>query len=130
LSIEDLGNWPVPGPEGRKKHKIMRITEDGMLRVIHGKENRIPFTFFVSNDLVHMGKFRILTGRWSELEEHEGDEAGFVVKGTLRISLTETMGTLEVEEGERYFIPSGMKHQYFNLSDRTVEAIFAVAPKL
>jgi gentisate 1,2-dioxygenase len=105
-----------------------------MLRTIHGEQYPIPITFYVSNDLVHMGEFVIPPGgkgvRASEPDLHEGDEAMYVEVGPIVVLFSDTGEAFEVKDGETMYIPEGMRHQYMNYSDKLVKGIFAIAPKL
>jgi gentisate 1,2-dioxygenase len=106
------------------------VTEDEALRVIHGKEYRIPVTFYVSNDLIHLGKIAVTPHTFSESESHKGDELVYALKGSLTVYLPETVQSFEVREGEAFFIPEGVKHEYHNFTDEVIEAIFVIAPQL
>ncbi len=55
-ALDLLGRFPVSGEEARKNKRLIHIPQDKMLRLIHGKENHILVSFFVSNDFVHFGK--------------------------------------------------------------------------
>ena len=62
-TTDDIGRWPVPGPECRKDPMLFyHITEDKKLINIHGVQYPMLVKFFVSNDLVHMGEFILPAG--------------------------------------------------------------------
>ncbi len=131
MGLEDLGKWPLPGEEARRKPVRMTVvTDDKALRVIHGKEHRIPVTFYVSNDLIHLGKIAVPPHTFSEPESHKGDELVYALEGTLTISLPETVQSFEVREGEAFFVPEGVGHEYHNFTDKVIKAIFIIAPQL
>jgi len=138
-ALDLLGRFPVSGAEARKNKKLIHIPQDKMLKLIHGKENHILVSFFVSNDFVHFGKIQIPKGIYSDPETHEGDEVLFVLKGKLTVQVYEDDGdddtsvlheSFEILPEEQFLIPEGRKHRYLNFSDDIVEAVFGIAPEL
>jgi len=135
MNLEELGNFPVKGEDAREKPvKFFHITRNKMLRTIQGKTHPIPLTFYVSNDLIHMGEFLIPPGgegvRASEEDKHLGDEAMYAEVGPIVVFFPDTGETFEVMDGETLYIPEGLKHQYMNYSSKVIKGIFAIAPKL
>ena len=61
-SLDNLGKWPVPGDEARKNNRMIYLPKEKWLNLIHGKENHILMSFFVSNDFCHF-RLRYLTGK-------------------------------------------------------------------
>ncbi len=138
-SLDLLGKFPVSGEEARKNKRLIHIPPDKMLRLIHGKENHILVSFFVSNDFVHFGKIQVPKGVYSDPETHKGDEVLFVLKGKLTVQVYEKEDdedtsvlheSYEILPEEQFLIPEGMKHRYLNFSDDVVEAVFGIAPQL
>ena len=138
-ALDLLGRFPVSGAEARKNKKLIHIPQDKMLKLIHGKENHILVSFFVSNDFVHFGKIQIPKGIYSDPETHKGDEVLFVLKGKLTVQVYEDDGdddtsvlheSFEILPEEQFLIPEGRKHRYLNFSDDIVEAVFGIAPEL
>jgi len=135
--IEDseyLGKWPSPAKEGKQK-EIVTVKEP--LNLIHGEQNHIFVSFFVSDNLVHTGTMKIPLGIESDPERHEGDEVVYVREGSLGIRIKEeekvheTIQLIyEVGEGQLFLIPEKMEHRYFNFSKKVTDVIFGVAPKL
>ena len=138
-ALDMLGRYPVSGVEARKNQRLIHIPQDKMLRLIHGKENHILVSFFVSNDFVHFGTIQIPKGIYSDPETHKGDEVLFVLKGKLTVQVYEDTGeedtsvlheSYEILPEEQFLIPEGMKHRYLNFSNEVVEAVFGIAPEL
>ena len=138
-ALDMLGRYPISGVEARKNQRLIHIPQDKMLRLIHGKENHILVSFFVSNDFVHFGTIRIPKGIYSDPETHKGDEVLFVLKGTLTVQVYEDADeedtsvlheSYEILPEEQFLIPEGMKHRYLNFSNEIVEAVFGIAPEL
>ena len=138
-ALDLLGKYPLSGEEARKNKRLIHIPPDKMLRLIHGKQNHILVSFFVSNDFVHFGKIQIPRGVYSDPEKHKGDEVLFVLKGRLTVQVYEEEDeedasvlheSYEILPEEQFLIPEGMKHRYLNFSNDVVEAVFGVAPEL
>ncbi|HEB30038.1 MAG TPA: cupin domain-containing protein [Spirochaetes bacterium] len=133
-----IGHWPQGLEEARKEKRHVHIPKEKALTVIHGKENKTKFTFYISTDRCHMGKFEICAGKHSDPEIHKGDEVLMILKGRLQIMVLNELEdetavsrkAYEVNEGEKFIIPEGYKHQYFNLGKGMTEALFAIAPGL
>lgn len=140
-SIKDIvGVWP-PKKDNisiAEEKRIVRIPRSEALNIVHGVKNETKFTFFVSNERIHVGKFVICPGKYTDPEVHKGDEALWVLKGTLEIAILDENITEDtvvktgfmIGERERFFIPEGCKHQYFNLKSGMCEVVFMVAPTL
>ena len=138
-ALDLLGRYPLSGEEARKNKRLIHISSHKMLKLIHGKENHILFSFFVSNDFVHFGKIQVPRGIYSDPEIHKGDEVLFVLKGKLTIQVyaeeeDEDKSVLhesyEILPEEQFLIPEGIKHRYLNFSNEVVEAVFGIAPEL
>jgi mannose-6-phosphate isomerase-like protein (cupin superfamily) len=138
-ALDLLGKYPIPGEAARKNKRLIHIPQDKMLRLIHGKDNHILVSFFVSNDFVHFGKIQIPKGIYSDPETHKGDEVLFVLKGKLTVQVYEEDDeedtsvlheSYEILPEEQFLIPEGMKHRYLNFSNEVVEAVFGIAPEL
>lgn len=107
-----------------------------MLHLIHGNENKTMVSFFTTNDKSHLGIMTIPINRFSDPEEHAGDEILMVLEGTLQIwtydpgedEASVSHRACEVKKGEKFLIPERVKHRYFNLSDQVLRLIFTVAP--
>jgi mannose-6-phosphate isomerase-like protein (cupin superfamily) len=135
MSQDQLGRFPVEGSEARAKPvRFFHVSREQMLRTVFGEKHPIPLTFFVSNDLVHMGEFVVPPGgvgvRASEPDVHRGDEALYVQVGPICVFFPDTGEAFYVNEGETMYIPEGVRHQYMNYSSKLVKGIFAVAPEL
>ena len=138
-TIKDfLGDWPPNTEEARKEKRHIHIRPEDALTVIHGKEHESKFTFYISNEKCHVGKIEITPGKHTDPETHKGDEILMVLKGKLQIVILNELEdensvsrkAYELEEGGRFLIPEGYKHQYFNLGKDMTEVLFTIAPEL
>ncbi len=133
-----IGNWPVGTDEARKEKRHIHIPPEKALTVIHGKENPTKVMFFISNEKCHMGKMEICPGKHTDSETHKGDEILLMLKGTAQIVILSELEdeksvsrkAYEVKEGQKFLIPEGCKHQYFNLGSGMAEILFTIAPDL
>ena len=134
-TTDDIGRWPVPGPDCRKKPILFyHITEEKKLINVHGTEYPMLIKFFVSNDLCHMGEFILPAGgvgcRASEPDSHRGDCCLNVEEGPITVFLPDTKEAFDVQPGEAMFIPEGTVYQLINYTEHMVKAIFSIAPGL
>ena len=138
-TIKDhIGNWPPETEEARKEKRFIVIKPENALKVIHGKEQKNKVTFFISNNRVHVGILTLNKGRFTDPETHKGDEALWAIKGNIQIKIFKEgedekavfTEVFMVRENEKFLIPEGYKHQYFNFAAGTSETLFAIAPGL
>ena len=138
-TIKDfIGNWPPNTAEARKEKRHILIRPEDALTVIHGNEHETKCMFYISNKRCNVGKFEICPGKHTDPETHKGDEVLMVLKGKLQIIILSELKdekavsrkAYELQEGERFLIPEGFKHQYFNLGKSMTEVLFTVAPGL
>lgn len=134
MSLDKIGNWPISGKEARKQGDLINIPHQKMLHTIHGETHPIPFTLYVSNDLVHMGEFSMPSGgvgpRVSDPLTHRGDAIFYVESGPVTFFLPDTHDTFEVHEGEAMIIPEGTTYQCVNYANKTIKTIFSISPLL
>ena len=138
-NIDSIGIWPAPGPDLRKAKQLVVVKPLDQLALIHGKERHVLFSFVVSSDYMHLGVLTVPVAGVSEFETHQGDEVINVLEGELcmRISSSEeersddaTYPHYKLSEGDKMFIPAGVRHQYMNFVNDPVKAYIAVAPRL
>ena len=124
--------------ENKNENRLVHITPERTLKVIHGTESLTKFNFYVSNERIHVGKFVICQGDYSSYEIHKGDEALYVLKGSVQIEIPSELEDKDavsrtvymVKEGQKFFIPLGIKHQYSNYRHGMCEVLFVISPKL
>lgn len=137
--LDRLGSWPIAGPEAREKKQIAVIRKGESLDFIHGRDNHILVSFFVSNDFLHVGTMTIPGNAVSDVEVHEGDEVIYVIEGTVSLLVQErqrgkpkplSRTRIEARMGERLLVPEGCRHQYFNSGQGAAKLLFTIAPEL
>lgn len=69
-------------------------------------------------------------GFFNPPDYHPGDEAYFVLEGTITQFNPETGAAIEVKENEALLIPKGALHSAYNFEDRKVKVLAVIAPKI
>jgi uncharacterized RmlC-like cupin family protein len=79
----------------------------------------------IAGDLT-VGRIDLLPGQRSEAECHGGDEAIYVLSGTVHIRpLGESgPGWLELSERDGCYLPAGTPHQYYNIGGEPASVAF------
>ena len=138
-TIKDfLGNWPPDIGQARKEKRLLVVPPEGALKVIHGRKHKNKVSFFISTDKVHVGVLTLNKGKFTDPETHEGDEALWAIKGDIQVKILKEgedekavfTEVYMVRENQKFLIPQGYRHQYFNLSAGTSEILFTIAPGL
>lgn len=65
-------------------------------------------------------------GMVSEMIEHAGEEMGYIIEGSLDLTLGEATYTLN--EGDSFHFPSSVPHGYRNATDRVVRILWINTP--
>jgi mannose-6-phosphate isomerase-like protein (cupin superfamily) len=125
-----LGRWPRAREEARKADTIRVVREDDILWRLEGRERQMLVGLLLATEQLTAGIVHLLPGQHSEVQVHGGDEGVYLQAGSLHIRLPEYEGPrwFEMQPGDGFYIPQGVPHQYYNISNRPVEAIFGVAP--
>jgi mannose-6-phosphate isomerase-like protein (cupin superfamily) len=129
--VNQLGSFPLPGPESRKKpiHYYVQ-NKDNSITTIFGAKSPMRLRFHVSNDFLHVGEMYLPCGgvgaRTSEVDWHEGDTAILVTRGQITFYMPETEETFFVKKDEVMYIPERVKYQLINYEAAPVEAYFAI----
>ena len=129
--------WP-PEVWSPSQQTMYPIRRDQFLALVHGKERHILVTLFVSNALLHVGTLTIPAGGASDPETHSGDEVLFVREAPLSVRILEpgsgdqsvSHTSFEILPGQKFLIPEGVLHQYFNFAPKPITCNFSVAPGL
>ncbi len=125
-----LGRWPMTLAEAQRGFTIRTLRESDLLWRLEGKEAQVLVGILISTDHLTVGKIHLLPGQRSDVQIHGGDESLYLLQGSLNIRLPEGAGQnwFELKPGDGFYVPQGTAHQYYSLSDRPVDFIFAVAP--
>ena len=120
---ELLGSWPtaVPAPtlhQRRPADFVWRRDGDALVGIV------------ISTEHLTVGTLSLLPGRRSAPETHGGDECLYVVEGVLNVRTSHqgAQAWLELHAGDGFYCPQGAEHEYRNIGDTVVKAVFGVAP--
>ena len=131
--FEDYGKWPVDPAKARENLELVKISRDSWKHLVHGQKKHVHVSVLLSTDYAQVGHIRLYPGSYSELENHAGDEAIYMLKGKMAIRVVTDPDLqadaananrqhFELSEGEAFLIPEGFVHQYVNLTDE--ESVF------
>ena len=139
-NVDYLGKWPLSGKEARREKRLIPITPDKHLHLIHGKEQHVLVSMIVSNDYLNVGLLTVPVNGRSDFETHAGDETLYVIEGELVVHTLKPGEVYDeksashmshlVHQDQKMLIPEGVRHRYLNFTNDPVKVYFAVAPKL
>jgi mannose-6-phosphate isomerase-like protein (cupin superfamily) len=125
--LDDLGNWPINGPESRRYPLFHHIPESKKLLAISGTDNPILMKICVSNDFLTVAQLIIPSGgkgaRMSDPDSHPYESVLYLDKGKLSVLIHDTLETFQLHEREALYIPKEMTYQLFNYENHTIEAL-------
>jgi quercetin dioxygenase-like cupin family protein len=118
-----LGAWsgalPAPTLHHRREGDFLwRRDGDALVGII------------VSTEHLTVATLSLLPGKRSAPECHGGDECLYVLEGVLNVRTSHegSLEWLELHAGDGFYCPQGTEHEYHNISDGIVKAVFGVAP--
>jgi quercetin dioxygenase-like cupin family protein len=127
-----LGRWPEAAAEESASRTIHPVRAGDVLWQLHvqGRERPLLVGLLVSTEHLTVGKIDLMPGQRSEPECHGGDEALYVLSGTVHVRpLGESgPGWLELSERDGCYLPAGTPHQYYNIGGEPASLLFGVAP--
>ncbi len=128
---EDLmGRWPAAASEERVGRTIHPIRTSDSLWRLEGTQYPTLVGILVSTEHLTVGRIDLLPGQHSDVECHGGDEALYVLSGSVLVRTLGESGTGSFELGEQdgAYLPIGTPHQYYNLGNDPASILFGVAP--
>ncbi len=133
-----VGSYPCSARSALQAGRMFSVSPCEALRAVHGQKSRALVSLFVANEVISVGTVHVPPGTVTDPERHGGDEVLCVLSGELSLAVHESDQSAasvsvprhEIREGERFLVPEGFSHSYYNSSNETVVALFAVAPQL
>jgi quercetin dioxygenase-like cupin family protein len=123
--------WPDARDEARKANRMSIVRENDILWRIEGNGGA-HVGILVSTENATFARVEVLPGRSSGSHSHAGEETGYVLDGHLNIRCEAIDGAsevlLEVEAGEAFYLPAGVRHEYLNWAGETTRFFVQVAP--
>lgn len=125
-----LGNWNPLAPHADESRTLLPIRAQDALWRLEGKHSQVLVGILVSTEHLTVGRVELLPGQKSEPHRHGGDKSLYVLEGTLNLRLPDAKGPswFELRPGDGFYVPEGILHQYYNISDKPVRLVFGVAP--
>jgi quercetin dioxygenase-like cupin family protein len=107
--------------------------DDELLWRLEGTGGGALCSIYVSTEHLTAGKIEVRPGGETAVQSHRGDKSLYVLEGTLNVYLPDADGPLgqrwfELGPRDGFYLPEGTRHQLRNISNESVEALFAVAP--
>ena len=129
---ELLGKWPETLPavqaEVRASGGMITARKRDSLRFIHGSEHPVMESLFVGSKGLTAGTVDLMPGARSDDRSHPSDKIIFVTAGKLHIYLPDSYDWFELDEWDILYLSPGMRHQYWNYTDRPLAFAFMVVP--
>lgn len=140
LKNEYIYKWDKKTKEGIKNKELILLNSDESLELIIGDKNRYSLSVIYSSEEITIGKMTLNAGKYSDIEEHDGDEVINVTKGKLIVTIYDEKDkydpgrvanvVYEVKKGQKFLIPKNFAHVYKNINDANMEAMIAISPRL
>lgn len=124
---ELIGRWPMAQEQAERVFTMRVLRESDRLWRLEGESERVLVGILASTEHLTVGQMILLPGQRSSPHVHGGDESLYVLKGTLNVRV-EAGGLHELSPADGFYVPEGIPHQYYNLSDAPAELVFGVAP--
>jgi quercetin dioxygenase-like cupin family protein len=126
-----LGRWPMAQEQFKRDCTFQVLREADILWRLEGVVHPIAVGILASTEHLTVGRVHLLPGQQSDAETHAGDEALYVLEGTLHVLLSEgdKMPWHELRPRDGFFVPEGTPHRYSNQSDQPVTFLFGIAPQ-
>jgi quercetin dioxygenase-like cupin family protein len=127
---ELMRDWPMAQPRAARESTMRVLREPDILWRLEGQEQPVLVGILAATEHLTVGTVELLPGQHSDLQIHAGDESLYVLEGTLNVRTPENDGQRwwEVNPRDGFYVPEGVPHQYYNISDQPVKLIFGVAP--
>lgn len=125
-----LGRWPMAASEEAASRTIYPIRSTDILWRLEGTDRPLLVGILASTEHLTVGRIDLQPGQRSDISCHGGDEAIYVLSGTVNIRPHGASGPgwLELHEKDGAFLPAGTPHQYYNISGKPASLMFGVAP--
>jgi quercetin dioxygenase-like cupin family protein len=130
-----LERWPDAAAEAAAGYTQRSIRSDQVLWRLEGEVDPLLVGIYLSTPQLTAGSFELLPGQQTDAHVHGGDEAGCVLEGRMNLFFPDGPhpdgpgnAWFQVEADDGWYVPEGVPHRYFNMTDRPVRALFGVAP--
>lgn len=128
--LRHLAEWPSMNPTERGKSDFVRVPRSEWLNVVLGADPRhaLLASFYYSSPQLAAYSITVPPNRIGQAHAINGETVIYVKELDVIIDVLETGESLYAEEGDAVFIPPGVKFQYQNRRDKTVEVMVFSSP--
>ena len=127
---EWLERWPLAMAEEAASRTIHPIRANDVLWRLEGVKRPMLVGIIASTEHLTVGRIDLQPGQRSDVQCHVGDEAIYVLSGTVNVrpNGADGPGWLELNEQDGCYLPAGTPHQYYNIGGAPASLLFGVAP--
>lgn len=127
---ELLERWPLAQAEEAASRTIHPIRARDVLWRLEGDKRPMLVGILASTEHLTVGRIDLQPGQRSDVQCHGGDEAIYVLSGTVNVRPQGKDGPswLELSAQDGCYLPAGTPHQYYNISGAPASLLFGVAP--
>jgi quercetin dioxygenase-like cupin family protein len=129
-----LGGWPHRRQE-HDRAATMRVVrgDDDLLWEMAGPNGDALVGLYLSTEHLHAGRFDLRPAGRTGARVHGGDLSLHVLGGPLHVLLIGSVAVsgerwFELDRGDGFYIPAGVRYELVNMTSHDVAALFAVAP--
>lgn len=125
-----MGRWPPAAAEPTANATIQVIRDGDLLWELDGAEQGVLTGLYASTEHLTVGRTTVMAGKPSSIHAHDGDECLYVLSGILNVHVPDREGKawFELHPADGFFVPSGARHQYWNMGKEPAVFVFGVAP--
>lgn len=125
-----LGRWPMEREALRKSDSMLVLRDADLLWRLEGDGQTALVGLYAATEHLTVGKLRLLPGQRTDAMTHGGDKSLYLLSGRLNVQVPGNEGQtwFEVHPGDGFYVPQGVAHHFYNMSDKPIELLFGVAP--
>jgi mannose-6-phosphate isomerase-like protein (cupin superfamily) len=125
-----LGRWPAARAQAMGQFTMRVLRDEDILWRLEGDKRPVLVGLLCATAELTVGRVSLLPGQHTALQAHGGDESLYLPAGTAHVLVPDNDGQrwFELQPGDCFYLPQGVPHQYYNMSDQVVDLLFGVAP--
>lgn len=125
-----LGHWPMERAAATAGRSITVLREADLMWRLEGETHPALVGLWVATEHLTVGQITLQPGQQVDAHAHGGDESLYVLDGVLNVRVPENKGQrwFELNPRDGFYVPGGVSHQYYNVSNEPVRFMFGVAP--
>ncbi len=125
-----LERWPAGAAGASAAATLHRVRPGDILWRMEGHREHVLAGIFLSTPHLTVASIDLLPGRSSDIRQHGGDLALYLLAGRLNVLLPDATPVkwFELAPGDGFFAPAGTRHRYVNMASTPVRMLTGVAP--